>query len=62
MLANTVIDEALELCIEVQLWSGNDLRDRAKHLIRIKESEAASNLPSTKEIETNVPPLKAQYM
>lgn len=49
----SVIDEALDLCIKEQLWSGNDLRDLAQHLIRLKESKT-SNLSSATTLERNL--------
>jgi hypothetical protein len=54
----SVIDEALDLCIKEGLWSGNDLRDLALHLIRMKELKT-SNLPVPKPVEHNSMALKA---
>ncbi len=55
---HSVIDDALDLCIKDQLWSGNDLRDLAQHLTRTKESKD-SNPISSHVIEPNHSALKS---
>ena len=53
-----VVDEALEVCIKDQLWSGNDFRDIAIHLTRVKEPKS-SELPAKSESLTKNPAFKA---
>ncbi|MHC0039761.1 IS21 family transposase [Pseudoneobacillus sp. C159] len=52
------VEEALEKCIQDQLWSANDLRDLAQHLTRLKESKPSNPQVNT-EIKSNNLALKA---
>lgn len=54
----SVINEALDVCIKDQLWSGNDLRDIAQHLARLKEAEVPNTPLIQKSKEIN-PAIKA---
>jgi hypothetical protein len=49
----SVINDALDVCIKDQLWSGNDLRDIAQHFDRLKESETPSVPSIEKSIKIN---------
>lgn len=52
------INEALDVCIKDQLWSGNDLRDIAQHFARLKEKET-TEVPLIQKSKTINPAIKA---
>jgi hypothetical protein len=52
------VGEALEKCIQDQLWSANDFRDLAQHFTRLKESKPSNPQVNT-EIKSNTLALKA---
>ncbi|MEC1947664.1 IS21 family transposase, partial [Schinkia azotoformans] len=52
------INEALDVCIKDQLWSGNDLRDITQHFARLKEKETPK-VPTMQKSKTINPAIKA---